>query len=90
MGLLYCWLSICYGLVYRGVPYQWVYMSQYVNSPSHSGLLSFHDSGPKDTVFFTMRTENYDYREKRQLQENTKLYFLFHNIYYEYFYSEKT
>jgi hypothetical protein len=29
MGLLHCSLSICCGLVYRGVSSQWVYMSQY-------------------------------------------------------------
>jgi hypothetical protein len=35
--------------------------------------------------FFTTKTENYDYPGKRQLQENIKLYFLFHNNYYEHF-----
>jgi hypothetical protein len=32
MDLLYSWLRICCGLVYRIIPLQWVYMSQYFSS----------------------------------------------------------
>jgi hypothetical protein len=34
MGLLYCWLRICCGLVYRFVAYEWVYASRYYDTVS--------------------------------------------------------
>jgi hypothetical protein len=53
LDVLYCWLRICCRLLYRVVPYQWVYMSQYVLNYSKNELRS----GLRIYSFITKATE---------------------------------